>query len=356
MKQLKELEEYTGTERELMGLFGVDVGNYDIKARHLAFTSSLTLKRVKNGLSTEFIQFAGDDDTWILSPEPFASWNNKTESNDMFILTMFAIAKEAMCRGISISRKESISLSVGMPPGDYNKENVEKYKKYYEDRKNVTFRYGDNEILFDFVIDSITVTAQCWGAAAQYRNLTKDYDEVHFVDIGGTTTDRFTMVEHKIDDTSIVSKDVGVKSLLNKISNEIRDLTGFTIQLNQVNGILRGTRRPFGVVKNYLQVFEDSKYDFVNECFGNIALNNIDLRIMPVVFLGGGAALLEKEIEKAAIENNVCEYKIIKDNKANAIGYETITASGKYHISKKVIDTFWNDFDLKTNGDEMQNK
>ena len=344
---LKELNEYTGVERNLIGLFGIDAGNYDTKSRHNTFTSGLTLKRVRNCLSNDFIQFSGSKVYYVLSSEPNPAWENKTESEDMFVMTMFAIAKEALARGISICQKEEIVLSIGMPPGDFNKANVEKYKQYYESRKNVSFNYGDT--LFDFVIESVVVTAQCWGAAAQYSTLIKDYDEVLLCDIGGLTTDNFKMTKvdgsQKIDSSSIVSKGTGIKTLLNKIANGLRDLSGLDMQFSQVNGILKGTRKPFGLVEKDFQLISDLKYEFVDELFTNIRMNGDDLKILPIVFLGGGAALLENEIKEVATEQKACEYKIIKDSRANAIGYETIAAAGKYHISKKTIDAFWNDFE-----------
>lgn len=36
---LKPLQDFSGEERSILGLFGIDVGNHDTKSRHTVFAS-----------------------------------------------------------------------------------------------------------------------------------------------------------------------------------------------------------------------------------------------------------------------------------------------------------------------------
>lgn len=136
---LKPLSEFAGNERKLLGIFGIDVGNHDTKTRHETFSSGYQKVKVINKLSGEYIAFKdkyGDPVYYTFSNKPFNLSFNKTDSEEMFLITLMAIAREAVARGISINGEE-IALAIGMPPGTYNQINIDKYYNYYMERGKI---------------------------------------------------------------------------------------------------------------------------------------------------------------------------------------------------------------------------
>lgn len=157
---LKPLQDFSGEERSILGLFGIDVGNHDTKSRHTVFASGYKKDLVLNKLATEYIEIENNGVTEYYTPtlEPFNFANDKTATDEMWILSLFSIAKEAIARGISISNKEGIVLAIGMPPGDFNEKNAIAYKEYYRPGSEVKFYYKN--IPFDFIIEDVFVIKQ----------------------------------------------------------------------------------------------------------------------------------------------------------------------------------------------------
>ena len=93
---LKALSEFTGNERNLLGIFGVDVGNHDTKARHETFASGFQKVKVINKLAGEYIAFAdkyGEQVYYTFDNKPFNLSFNKTDSEEMFLITLMAPEK-----------------------------------------------------------------------------------------------------------------------------------------------------------------------------------------------------------------------------------------------------------------------
>ena len=261
----------------------------------------------------------------------------------MWILSLFSIAKEAIARGISISNKEGIVLAIGMPPGDFNERNAIAYKEYYPPGSEVKFYYKN--IPFDFIIEDVFVTAQCWGAAAQYKSLIKGLNDVYFIDIGGITTDVMRMVRNQIQSDSIDSYKEGVKKLFMQISKQLRSETGNNVSPLQIADVLSGKDESSSIYVKFSTRINELAYDWLKNLFTSMITAGAEFSLTPVVTLGGGPLLLEDELRKVSSDLGFYEWKSITDNRANAIGYESIAAVPKYKIKKKALDEYWAKFD-----------
>ncbi|RGE17134.1 ParM/StbA family protein [Desulfotomaculum sp. OF05-3] len=342
---LKPLQDFSGEERSILGLFGIDVGNHDTKSRHTVFASGYKKDLVLNKLATEYIEIENNGVTEYYTPtlEPFNFANDKTATDEMWILSLFSIAKEAIARGISISNKEGIVLAIGMPPGDFNEKNAIAYKEYYRPGSEVKFYYKN--IPFDFIIEDVFVTAQCWGAAAQYKSLIKGLNDVYFIDIGGITTDVMRMVRNQIQSDSIDSYKEGVKKLFMQISKQLRSETGNNVSPLQIADVLSGKDESSSIYVKFSTRIHELAYDWLKNLFTSMITAGAEFSLTPVVTLGGGPLLLEDELRKVSSDLGFYEWKSITDNRANAIGYESIAAVPKYKIKKKALDEYWAKFD-----------
>ena len=342
--ELKPLNSFTGTERKLLGLFGVDAGNHDTKSRHTTFASGFQKSSVVNKLASEYIEMTdknGENYFYTVTNTPFNLSTKKTESEDMFIITMIAVAKEAVSRGISIDGDE-IDLAIGMPPGMYTQANVDVYYEYYMSRgKDVRFTY--NGIPFRFRIGNVVVSAQCWGAAAQYPHLHKELNDVYLVDIGGGTTDVLHMSSGQIDGEPQSYND-GVNKMFAVIANTLNSETGIRFTPKNVKAALMGKS---DMPDKYTKRIKELAYDWTKNIFTRMMTEGAEFRLTKVITLGGGPLILDDEIERAAKELDFLERLTIRDNKANATGYELVAALALYRIKSKVVNEFWRKFDAE---------
>lgn len=345
---LKALSEFTGNERNLLGIFGVDVGNHDTKTRHETFASGYQKVKVINKLAGEYIAFVdkyGEQVYYTFGNRPFNLSYNKTDSEEMFLITLMAIAREAVARGISLNGDE-IALAIGMPPGTYNQNNIDKYYHYYMERgKNVSYTYccGDNKYSFRFDISNVVVSAQCWGAAAQYPHLHRELDEVYLVDIGGGTTDVLHMSSGQIDGVPLSYND-GVNKMFSTIANTMTNETGIRFEAKNIKDAMMNKGN---LSERHMERIKELAYDWTKNIFSRMMTEGVEFRLTKVITLGGGSLILDNEIERVSKELDFVERLAIKDSKANATGYELVAALALYRIKSKAVNEFWRALDTK---------
>lgn len=356
---LTPLKKFTGIERQLLGLFGVDVGNHDTKSRHCDFVSGFKESKVANQLAKEYVEMEKSkaDGTmekvyYTFCENPFYYTNDKTQGESMFILTLMAIAKEAIARGICISDNEDIALAIGMPPGMFTKDTIEDYRRYYESRgKGVSFVY--KSIPFKFNVSNVTVSAQCWGAAMQFSHLTKGIKDVYLVDIGGITTDKLRLRANVIVEDSVESYDEGVNKMFSDIANLLKKETKIRFTPNDIKTALMGES---DISSEHIERIKEKAYEWVRDIFTRMITEGAEFRLTRVVTLGGGGILLDEAIDKVASELAFLERLKISDNKANACGYEVLAALGLYGIKPNDIKAFWGSFNSQNGFVNTENK
>lgn len=345
---LKPISEFAGNERKLLGIFGIDVGNHDTKTRHESFSSGYQKVKVINRLSSEYIAVTdkyGDPVYYTFSNKPFNLSVNKTGSEEMFLITLMAIARESVARGVSINGEE-IALAIGMPPGTYNQENIDAYYNYYMERgKNISYKYccGENTYNFHFDIGNVVVSAQCWGAAAQYPHLHRELNEVFLVDIGGGTTDVLHMSNGDIDGVPLSYND-GVNKMFATIANTMTNETGIRFEAKNIKDAMMGKGE---LPEKHLDRIKELAYEWTKNIFSRMMTEGVEFRLTKVITLGGGSLILDNEIEKVAKRLEFAERLAIKDSKANATGYELVAARALYRIKSKTVNDFWRAFDVE---------
>lgn len=338
---LKKLNDFPETEKNLLGLFGVDVGNHDTKTRNTTFASGYKTTSVVNKLNTDYISMIvdGDKQYFVLQNAPFNTSFDKTKTEEMFVITLFAIAKEAIARGISLNENAEIDIAIGMPPGAYNDKMISAYREYYLSRgKNICFKYNETDFCFD--IKNVVVSAQCWGAAAQYPHLHKDLSDVYLVDIGGGTTDVLHMRKGQIDGQPLSYSD-GVNKMFAEVANALNAETGIRFTPENIKDILSGNS---DVPDKYVEAVKKRAKDWTKNIFTRMMTEGVEFRLTKVITLGGGSILLDKYIEETAQELEFAKRLSIPDSRANATGYELTSALALYGIKPRVVNDFWTNY------------
>lgn len=244
-------------------LIGVDHGNKQIKTVHgEPFVSGL-----QQSLTRPFGQSLQYCDTYYtLSNERIPFHKDKTEDDRFFVLTLIAIAEEITARGIGEKEQQHIQLAVGLPPAHFGSQ-AEKFTAYFQGRGLVEFMYGDKH--YTISIEDVACYPQAYAAAATMLHALLDDPKAVVLDIGGFTADYLLLKNGKADLASCDSLENGVILLYNKIRSR-----------------------------------------------GNAEL---DLRYCKVVFVGGGAILLRRQIEDSG---KVGTPLFVTNINANAAGFE----------------------------------
>lgn len=293
-------------------LIGVDHGNKQIKTVHCSpFVSGLQQSVTKPfGQSLQY-----DGNYYTLSNDRIPFRKDKTEDDRFFILTLIALAEELAARGVGTQELHHIQLAVGLPPAHFGAQ-ADKFTAYFQGRGTVEYLYQDKR--YAVTIDSVGCYPQAYAAAAatMLHTLIDDSKAV-VLDIGGFTADYLLMKNGNADLTSCDSLENGIILLYNKIRSRGNAELDMLLDESDVDAILAGkqTQYPSQAVK----LVERLAQEFVNDLFSTLRERMLDLRYCRVVFVGGGAIRLRRQIEAS---NKVGTPLFVTNINANAAGYE----------------------------------
>ena len=108
--------------------------------------------------------------------------------------------------------------------------------------------------------------------------------------------------------------------LLNEPSEQIRRSLGLSMTAAQIESVLRSDTSHVNEDSKKIIHLEAERY--TKRLLSAIAESGLDVRAMPAVFLGGGAALLKRHVSAA---DGLCRPVILDDVSLNAKGYEWLT-------------------------------
>ena len=124
------------------------------------------------------------------------------------------------------------------------------------------------------------------------------------------------------------SLELGIIRCLDEIGEKVRQMFGVSMTDAQIESVLRG-----GAVSmddRIRAVIHAQAGQYVRDLLSTIMESGLDVRAMPAIFLGGGAALLKRHVSAA---EDLCRPLLLDDVSLNAKGYERLTArmSGGEH-------------------------
>lgn len=106
---------------------------------------------------------------------------------------------------------------------------------------------------------------------------------------------------------------------LDEISEKVRQIFGVSMTDAQIERILRG-----GAVSaddRVRAVIHAQAGQYIRDLLSAIMESGLDVRAMPAIFLGGGAALLKRHVSAA---EGLCRPLLLDDVSLNAKGYERL--------------------------------
>lgn len=313
-------------------VMGIDHGNGNMKTVRCVFPCGFKKQETKPSelYSKDILEYKGK--FYSLIPNRFSYELDKTKNENCLILTLFAIAKEAVARSseekpdFDFKREFSglvgkeLVLSIGLPPAHFERQR-ESIKKYILDSARYGLEFKYNEKCFHIHVKEVFVFPQAYAAAVIFKqDLIKKYSCVHCIDIGDGTVDLMSLKNGVPDKDVMLSRELGMARLREKIIDDVINDYNMTLDVTTIEDVLtpgKETIVPDEIVARIQQETMQWAGKIVDQLHSKVP----DFRFAPTIFCGGGSKLLAPFLEATKMFGLV-EY--IEDISANAIGYEKI--------------------------------
>ena len=293
-------------------LLAIDHGNKQIKTIHCPpFVSGLQ-QSITKPFGKNIIQYDGT--YYALSNQRIPYRKDKTEDDRFFHLTLFGIANEIEAMNCYSEDVIRVQLAVGLPPAHFGAQN-KSFTKYFMDRDVIKFHYHGKP--HSIYIEDVACFPQAYAAAVTMMKSLIECSKALILDIGGFTADYLSMIYGQADLSTCDSLENGVILLYNKIRSKLNSELDLLLEESDIDAILKG--KTDGYAQKAVQIVEYQAKEFINDLFSALRERMIDLRSGTVVFVGGGAILLRRQIEASG---KIGKPLFVDEINANAEGYE----------------------------------
>ena len=293
-------------------IIGIDHGYAAMKTAHCSFPTGLVEYDHEPYTSQSVLEYGGK--YYVVSSGRQPLQKDKTVTEDYYLLTLAAIAKELTHRGAEPTA--AVHLAAGLPLTSFGRDK-KKFRAYLlRDGKPVSFRYEGND--YTVTIAEVSLFPQGYAAVLTQSELL-DEPSVIVADIGGWTVDLMRLDNRIPNAATCRSLELGMIRCLDEISEQIRRALGLSMTAAQIETVLQGGVS--SVDENARQIIHREAGAYVHHLLSAITESGLDARAMPSVFLGGGAALLKRHV---GATDGLCRPLILDDVCLNAKGNERL--------------------------------
>lgn len=293
-------------------IIGVDHGYAAMKTAHFSFHTGLVAHEHEPYTLSNVLEYGGK--YYVVGSGRQPLQKDKTQTEDYYLLTLATIAKELAYRNVGIAA--DIHLAAGLPLTSFGRD-----KKVFRDYlcrggKPVSFRYEGQD--YSITIRKVSLFPQGY-AAVLTQSILLDEPSVIVADIGGWTVDLMRLDNRIPNASTCRSLELGMIRCLDEIGEQIRRALGLSMTAAQMESVLRGDA--VHINEDARKIIDRQADAYVHRLLSAITESGLDTRAMPAVFLGGGAALLKRNVSAA---DGLCRPVILDDVSLNAKGYERL--------------------------------
>ena len=294
-------------------IIGVDHGYAAMKTAHFSFPTGLVVYEHEPYTLNDVLEYGGK--YYVVGSGRQPIQKNKTQTEDYYLLTLAAIAKELAYRNAGPAA--DIHLAAGLPLTSFGRD-----KKAFQDYlcrggKPVSFRYEGQD--YAVTISKVSLFPQGYAAVLTQNGLL-DEPSIIVADIGGWTVDLMRLDNRIPNAATCRSLELGMIRCLDEIGEQIRRSLGLSMTAAQIESVLRADASRMD--EDAKKIIRQEAEHYTKHLLSAIAESGLDVRAMPAVFLGGGAALLKQYVSAA---DGLCRPIILDDVSLNAKGYERLT-------------------------------
>jgi plasmid segregation protein ParM len=293
-------------------IIGVDHGYAAMKTSHFSFPTGLVEYEHEPYTSENVLEYGGK--YYVVGSGRQPLQKDKTLTEDYYLLTLAAIAKELAYR--NADRTVNVHLAAGLPLTSFGRD-----KKRFRDyllREGKPILFSFEGIEYQVTITEVSLFPQGYAAVLTQTGLL-DEPSVIVADIGGWTVDLMRLDNRIPNAATCRSLESGMIRCLDEISEQLRRSLGLSMTAAQIESVLHGGVS--SVDENAKQIIHREAGAYVHRLLSAIAESGLDVRAMPAIFLGGGAALMKRHVTAV---DSLCRPIILDDVCLNAKGYERL--------------------------------
>ena len=291
-------------------IIGVDHGYAAMKTAHFSFPTGLVGYEHEPYTRKDVLEYDGRYYVVGTGRQPLQK--DKTQTEDYYLLTLAAIAKELEHR--QAGPVTTVHLAAGLPLTSFGRDK-KKFREYlFRDGKPVTFRY--EWTTYTVTIEKVSLFPQGYAAVLTQSTLL-DEPSIIVADIGGWTVDLMRLDGRIPNAATCRSLELGMIRCLDEIAEQIRRSLGLSMTAAQIESVLCGEAN--SVDNNARSIIHREAGAYTRRLLSAIAESGLDVRAMPTIFLGGGAALMKRHVSAT---DGLCRPLILDDVCLNAKGYE----------------------------------
>ena len=293
-------------------IIGVDHGYAAMKTTHCSFPTGLVEYEHEPYTQKDVLEYGGR--FYVVGSGRQPLQKDKTRTEDYYLLTLAAIARELDHRGVETPA--DVHLAAGLPLTSFGRDKKSFRSYLYRDGSAIPFRYEGQD--YTVTIQEVSLFPQGYAAVLTQTELL-DEPSVIVADIGGWTVDLMRLDNRIPNAASCRSLELGMIRCIDEISEQVRRLFGLSLTTAQIESALRGSSG--GMDERIRAVIHTQAGQYVQDLLSAIMESGLDVRAMPAIFLGGGAALLKRH---ASALEGPCRPLILDDVCLNAKGYERL--------------------------------
>ena len=207
-----------------------------------------------------------------------------------------------------------VQLAVGLPPAHFGVQ-AKRFINYFNGRGAVAFQFKGKPYAI-FIENTACFPQSVSAAAATVKNLAS-FPRALVVDIGGFTADYVRLRNGVPDMAACDSLENGVILLYNRICAKANAELDILLEESEIDRILRGEDQD--AAPEVIALAEREAQEFSNDLLSGLRERMLELKSGKVIFLGGGATLLRRQIEASG---KIGQAIFVEDINANAKGYE----------------------------------
>ena len=291
---------------------GVDHGYAAMKSAHFSFPTGLVEYEHEPYTRQNVLEYGGK--FYVVGSGRQPLQKDKTLTEDYYILTLAAVAKELACRKADATA--SVHLAAGLPLTGFGRDK-KKFRAYLlRDGRPVFFRFEGSA--YTVRITEVSLFPQGYAAVLTQPDLLNE-PSVILADVGGWTVDLMRLDNRIPNAATCRSLELGMIRCLDEIAEQVRRNLGLSMTAAQIESVLCGEAS--SVDDNAKQIIHREADGYARRLLSAIAESGLDARAMPAVFLGGGAALLKRHV---GATDGLCRPFILDDVCLNAKGYERL--------------------------------
>ncbi len=292
-------------------IIGTDHGYAAMKTAHFSFPTGLVEYEHEPYTRKDVLEYEGRYYVVGTGRQPLQK--DKTRTEDYYLLTLAAIAKELEHRGAGPTA--AVHLAAGLPLTSFGRDK-KKFREYlFRDGQPANFRY--EWTAYTITIERVSLFPQGYAAVVTQPELL-DGPSVIVADIGGWTVDLMRLDNRVPNAATCRSLELGMIRCLDEIGEQVRRGLGLSMTAAQIEHVLNGGT---GMDGDAQRIIHQEAGAYTRRLLSAIAESGLDARAMPAIFLGGGAALLKRHV---GATDGLFRPLILDDVCLNAKGYERL--------------------------------